>query len=82
MTKFHPSHRCQRHTPGTLQEALDVYRELGDRGSEAEALNEVGALHKPGGDLSRARSCHQQGLDLARQIGSSWDEARASAKES
>jgi tetratricopeptide (TPR) repeat protein len=31
------------------------------------------------GDLSEARSYHRQSLDLARQIGSAWDEAHALA---
>ena len=30
-------------------------------------------------ELRRARSCHQQALDLARQVASSWDEAHALA---
>ncbi len=49
------------------------------RGGESEALNEAGTLHRACGDLRRAVSCHQQALDLARQIGSSWDEAQALA---
>jgi tetratricopeptide (TPR) repeat protein len=47
--------------------------------SEAEALNDVGALRRVRGDLRQAGSCHRQALDLARQIGSSWDEAHALA---
>jgi tetratricopeptide (TPR) repeat protein len=31
------------------------------------------------GDLDQAGSIHQQALDLAREIGSSWDEAHALA---
>jgi len=42
-------------------------------------LNETGTLHRVGGDLARAEECHRQALDLARQIGSSWDEAQALA---
>ena len=68
-----------RARPGTLEEALGIYRDLGDRAGEAEALNESGTLHRVCGDLRQARSCHQQALDLARQIGSSWDEAHALA---
>jgi tetratricopeptide (TPR) repeat protein len=31
------------------------------------------------GDLRQAGSCHRQALDLAREIGSGWDEAHALA---
>ena len=62
-----------------LGEALGIFRDLGDRGAQAEVLNETGALHHARGDPGRARDCHQQALDLAREIGSSWDEAHALA---
>jgi tetratricopeptide (TPR) repeat protein len=39
----------------------------------------AGTLHRVAGDLRQASACHQQALDLARQIGSSWDEAHALA---
>ena len=62
-----------------LEEALGLYRDLGNRGGEVTALNEAGTLSRVRGDLRQAGSCHQQALDLARQIGSSWDEAHALA---
>ena len=63
-----------------LEQALGLYRDLGERGSgEAEALNETGTLHRVSGDLAQAEGCHQQALDLARAIGSSWNEAHALA---
>jgi tetratricopeptide (TPR) repeat protein len=43
------------------------------------ALNESGALSRARDDLGQARSCHQQALDLARQIGSPLNEAHALA---
>ena len=46
-------------------------------GAEVEAASEAGALHRVWGDLRQARSCHQRALDLARWIGSSWDEVHA-----
>jgi hypothetical protein len=42
-------------------------------------LNERGAVHRVSGDLARAQGCHQQALELARAIASSWDEAHALA---
>jgi tetratricopeptide (TPR) repeat protein len=60
---------------------LHIFRELGDRGGEIEALNETGTLYRVSGDLAQAQWCHQQALDLARAIAitSSWDEAHALA---
>ena len=62
-----------------LEEALGIFRDIGDRGGEAEALNEAGTLHRTRDDLRQAGSYHQQALDLARQIGSPMDEAHALA---
>jgi tetratricopeptide (TPR) repeat protein len=62
-----------------MERALGTYRDIGDRGGEAEALNERGTLHRVSGDLARAEGCHRQALDLARAIASSWDEAHALA---
>lgn len=55
------------------------YRDLGDREGEAEALNETGTLLRIRGDLDQARTCHSRALHLAREIGSSQDEACALA---
>ena len=63
-----------------LEQALGLYHDLGERGSgEAEALNETGILHRVSGDLAHAEGCHRQALDLARTIGSYWNEAHALA---
>ena len=62
-----------------LDQALALYRDLSDRGGEAEALNEIGTLHRARGDLARAGQCHQQALELARAIASAWIEASALA---
>jgi len=62
-----------------LEQALGLFRDVGGRGGEAEALNERGTLHRVTGDLVQAEGCHQQALDLARAIASSWNEAHALA---
>jgi hypothetical protein len=62
-----------------LKEALGIFRDLGDRGGEAEVVNETGALHRVRGDLARAEGCHEQALKLAHAIDSPWDEAHALA---
>ena len=62
-----------------LDEALGIFRDLGDRAGEPEALNEKGTLHRVSGDLAQAKGCHQQALELARAIASPSTEARALA---
>jgi tetratricopeptide (TPR) repeat protein len=62
-----------------LEQALAIYRDLGDRGGQAAALNEIGTLHRVSGQPGAAEACHQQALELARAIGSAPDEARALA---
>jgi tetratricopeptide (TPR) repeat protein len=65
--------------PQLLDEALDIFRDLGDRAGEPEALNEKGTLHRVSGDLAQAKECHQQALEQARAIASPWMEAHALA---
>jgi len=68
-----------REAADALAKALAIYRDLGDRGGEVEALNQVGNLQRDLGDLDRAVAIHQHALGLAREISSSWDEAHALA---
>ena len=62
-----------------LREAMGTYHDIGNLHGEVTVLNESGTLNRTRGDLRQAWSCHQQALDLACQIGSSWDEAEALA---
>jgi tetratricopeptide (TPR) repeat protein len=62
-----------------LQEATGTYHDIGNLHGEVTIFNESGTLNRTRGDLRHAWSCHQQALDLARQIGSAWDEAEALA---
>ena len=68
-----------RPQPELLEESLGIERDIGNRGGEAETLNETGTLYRVSGDLAQAEGFHQQALDLARAIASSWDEAHALA---
>ena len=70
--------RVRQVLPAT-QEALGIYQDLGNRAAQITALNEAGTLSRTRGDLGRAWSCHQQALDLARQIGSPLEEAHTLA---
>jgi tetratricopeptide (TPR) repeat protein len=65
------------HTPLTSHEY--PVNDLGERGGEATVCNKRGTLHRVSGDLAQAEGSHHQALELARQIGSSWDEAHALA---
>ena len=62
-----------------LDEALALYRDLGTKDGEAEALNENGRLHLASGEFAQAQECHRQALDLARAIASASLEATALA---
>jgi tetratricopeptide (TPR) repeat protein len=58
-------------------EALDIFRQLGDQGGQAEALNETGSVRLAQADPLRALACFQRGLELARTTGSRLQKARA-----
>ena len=62
-----------------LEQSLAIHRDLGNRGGEAEALNETGTLHRLSGEPAVAEVHHQQALELARAIGTVRDEAQALA---
>ena len=61
---------------GNLRRALDLYRDLGDRLGEAQALNHLGELLGSARAAS-ARAHHEQALEIATSIGASIDQARA-----
>ena len=52
-----------RGAAGDLEQALTIYRDLGIRASEPEALNETGTLHLTSREPAEAEACHQQALD-------------------
>ena len=51
------------------EEALDLWRELGDASGEAEALETLGWLHDEFGNYEAARLAHEQSLDVRRENG-------------
>jgi len=61
----------------TLDQALGIYREIGDRRGQSDALNQLGALALDTGDAERARQLHAEALSLAREVASLVDEAGA-----
>jgi tetratricopeptide (TPR) repeat protein len=62
-----------------LDEALTLYRDLGDPRGESAALTEQGALLRISGDLTGAQEHCQRALDLARSASSPLHEAGALA---
>jgi predicted ATPase/class 3 adenylate cyclase len=52
-----------------LQEALEVWRQLGDAAGEAQALEELGWTHDQFGHSEAARLAHEQSLAVRRQAG-------------
>ena len=56
---------------------LTLYREIGERGGEADALNGVGATHHATGHHDQAHAYHAAALTLASQIGDRYEQARA-----
>ena len=45
------------------QQALELFRDLGDRAGQAHALNELGLVQQLTGDYPAAAASHQQALD-------------------
>ena len=61
------------------EEALGIYRTIGDLGGEVETLDELGTLCRVRGDFGRAEAYYRRALDLAREIAGPWYEAEALA---
>lgn len=57
--------------------ALELYRDLGDRLGEAQALNDLGELLLGSAGAASARAHHEQALEIATSIGASIDQACA-----
>jgi tetratricopeptide (TPR) repeat protein len=51
------------------QAALEIFQEIGDRASEAEALKNLAELHQALGAVETARQYGQQALALATELG-------------
>jgi tetratricopeptide (TPR) repeat protein len=66
---------------GQYYQAIDFYqhhyeiaREIGDLGSEAISLGNLGIAHDSLGQYQRAIDFHQQYYEIAREIGDRWGE--------
>ena len=60
-----------------FQEALRIYRDLGDRMGEGRTLNTLGIVCGEQGDYAAHMVYHEQGLRLCRETGNRWEEAWA-----
>jgi len=61
----------------SLTEALAMFRDLGHRGGQAEALNHLAEVLARSGDSRQARDHYAQALAIAREISTPLEEARA-----
>ena len=61
----------------SLTQALGIYGELGDRGRQAEVLNDLGEVLSRSADSHQARDHHARALAIAREISVPVEEARA-----
>ncbi|HYX60050.1 MAG TPA: tetratricopeptide repeat protein, partial [Streptosporangiaceae bacterium] len=52
------------------REALELWRQLGDRLGQAWALDELGRVHQETGKYSAAAACLEEALELHRDLGS------------
>lgn len=52
-----------------LTEALSIYREIGSRSDETDALNEAGTLDRVRGDLDQAMAYHRQAQEIFLRTG-------------
>lgn len=60
-----------------LQEALGLWKSIGDRPREVEALNQIGAIHRKRGKAVFAVALYGRALALARESGDRRGEAQA-----
>jgi tetratricopeptide (TPR) repeat protein len=81
------SHDAQQHRPGVLRsrreaegagvltQALAIFRAVGDRGSEATLLNNIGGVYSDLGEKQKALEYYTQALALRRAVGDRAGEA-------
>ena len=60
-----------------LQEALDIYRDLGDRPGQADALTYLGVVRWATGDYPAAARALEEALDISRYLGDRLGQADA-----
>jgi len=59
------------------EQALTIYREIGDRKGEAASLGNLGNAYNSLGQFHRAIAFHEQSLEIEREIGSRQGEANS-----
>ena len=60
-----------------LEQALDIYRDLGDRLGQANALSDLGVVRRMTGDYPAAAQALEQALGIYRDLGDRGGEAEA-----
>jgi tetratricopeptide (TPR) repeat protein len=56
-------------TLGCYEQALRIFREVGDRAGEAATLYNLGRVHQGRGDWQAALGCYEQALRILREVG-------------
>jgi tetratricopeptide (TPR) repeat protein len=64
-----------RRALANYEQALHLYREVGDRAGEAATLNNIGLVYNGLGDRRQALTNYQQALPIAREVGDRAGEA-------
>jgi predicted ATPase/DNA-binding SARP family transcriptional activator len=62
---------------GRLEEALDLYRDLGDDRGVASAAQMLGSIARERGDYAHSEALHEESLTLWRELGDEAGEARS-----
>ena len=62
-----------------LEQALDIYRDLGDRLGQAHALDDLGVVRRMTGDYPAAAQVLEQALGIYRDLGDRLGQATPSA---
>ena len=60
-----------------LEQALGIYRDLGDRLGQANALRDLGVVRRLTGDYPAAAQALEQALDIYRDLGDRLGQANA-----
>src|SRR5262249_54535130 len=59
----------------TCQQALTLFKDLGDRSAQARTWDSLGYPHHHLGHHTHALTCHQHALTMFRDLGARYDEA-------
>ncbi|AFY85203.1 CHAT domain-containing protein [Oscillatoria acuminata] len=59
------------------EQALDIYRQLADKGGEARSINHLGEVYRNWAEYARAEYYFRQSLEMAQEVGDKATEGRS-----